>query len=84
MVWQLTSRRTEERTMMKVALNKMFLTLAGAMLVIPFAAIALLAGSRAVQVAPITKFNLLLVALAVGGTIASSLTTQRKHGGRRF
>ncbi|MDQ3134140.1 MAG: hypothetical protein M3Q76_04930 [Acidobacteriota bacterium] len=68
---------------MKDALNKTLLTLAGLVLVIPFAAVALLAGSQAVQVAPSANMKWLLVALALSGTILSTLTARQQESESR-
>lgn len=65
---------------MKNVLDKSLLTLAGLVLVIPFAAFALLAGAHAVRVAHAANMNwLLLAALALSGTILSSLTARPKQ-----
>src|SRR4028119_2069486 len=54
--------------MMKTVLNKTLLTVVALLLVIPFAAVALLAGERALAVAAEgANANWPLVALAVGG-----------------
>lgn len=66
--------------MMKTALNKTLLAVAALLLVLPFAAIALLAGERAVAVATASADgNWLLVALAIGGVLVSSWHGLMKH-----
>ena len=65
--------------MMKTVLNKTLLTAAAGMLVLPFAAFALLAGERALSVAARAEGNWLLVALAIGGVLAGSWHGLSKH-----
>lgn len=66
--------------MMKTALNKTLLTVAALLLVLPFAAIALLAGERALVVAAASADgNWLLVALAIGGVLVSTWHGLMKH-----
>ena len=66
--------------MMKTVLNKTLLTVAAGLLVLPFAAIALLAGERALAVAAGGGGgNWLVVALAIGGVFAGSWHGLSKH-----
>ncbi|HEY0101490.1 MAG TPA: hypothetical protein VGB76_21370 [Pyrinomonadaceae bacterium] len=66
--------------MMKTLLNKTFLAVAALLLVLPFVAVALLAGERAVAVvAGGANGNWLLVALAIGGVLVSSWHGLMKH-----
>jgi hypothetical protein len=67
--------------MMKTVLNKTLLTVAAGLLVLPFAAIALLAGERALAVAAAGGGggNSLVVALAIGGVFAGSWHGLSKH-----
>lgn len=66
--------------MMKDALNKTLLTLAGIVLVLPFAAFALLAGTRALHAAESATFShWLLVGLALCGALASALNAEQKQ-----
>jgi hypothetical protein len=66
--------------MMKTVLNKTLLAVAALLLVLPFAAVALLAGERAVAVATASASgNWLLVALAIGGVLAGSWHGLMKH-----
>jgi hypothetical protein len=66
---------------MKTVLNKTLLTVAALLLVLPFAAVALLAGERALSVAArgANNGNWLLVALAIGGVLAGSWHGLSKH-----
>ena len=65
---------------MKTVLNKTLLTVAALLLVLPFAAFALLAGERALAgVAGGADGNWLLVALAIGGVLAGSWHGLSKH-----
>lgn len=65
---------------MKTVLNKTLLTVAASLLVVPFAAIALLAGERALAVAtPSANGNWLLVALAISGVVVSTWRGHIKH-----
>jgi hypothetical protein len=58
---------------MKTVLNKTLLTVAAGLLVLPFAAFALLAGERALAVAADGGGgNWFVVALAIGGVVAGS------------
>lgn len=52
---------------MKTMLNKTLLTIVAGLLVLPFAAVALLVGERAMAVAASGNGSWLLVALAIGG-----------------
>lgn len=65
--------------MMKNVLNKTLLTVAAGMLVLPFAAVALLAGERALAVAAQSDGNRLLIALAISGVLVSSWHGLMKH-----
>jgi len=66
--------------MMKTVLNKTLLTVAAGLLVLPFAAIALLAGERALAVAAQgADGNWLVVALAIGGVLVGSWHGLTKH-----
>ena len=66
--------------MMKNVLNKTLLAVAALLLVMPFAAVALLAGERALPVvAASADGNWLLVALAIGGVVVSSWHGLTKH-----
>ena len=56
---------------MKAVVIRIVLMLAGIVLVVPFFAIALIVGRRAVVMAHNAQDDLLLVALAVGGAVAS-------------
>jgi len=56
---------------MKAVTAKMLLSLAGILLVAPFFAFALIIGARAVSLSHGAQDDLLLVALALGGAIAS-------------
>jgi len=66
--------------MMKTVLNKTLLTVAAGLLVLPFAAIALLAGERALAVAAESaNGNWLVVVLAIGGAFVGSWHGVSKH-----
>jgi hypothetical protein len=65
--------------MMKTVLNKTLLTVAAGLLVVPFAAFALLAGERALAVAAAADGNWLVVALAIGGVLVSTWHGLSKH-----
>ena len=66
--------------MMRTLLNKTLLAVAALLLVLPFAAFALLAGERALAVAARgADGNWLLVALAIGGVLVSSWHGLMKH-----
>jgi hypothetical protein len=56
---------------MKAITARMFISLIGVALVVPFFVIALVVGARAVALAQGTQDDLLLVALAFGGAVAS-------------
>lgn len=56
---------------MKAATTKMLVSLVGILLVAPFFAIALLVGARAVALSQGAQDDLLLVALAICGALAS-------------
>ena len=65
---------------MKTVLNKTLLTVAAGLLVLPFAAIALLAGERALAVAASgANGNWPVLALAIGGMLAGSWHGLMKH-----
>ena len=65
---------------MKTVLNKTLLTVAAGLLVLPFAAIALLAGERALAVASAgADGNWLVAALAIGGVLVGSWHGLSKH-----
>ena len=65
---------------MKTVLNKTLLAVAALLLVLPFAAVALLAGERALAVAAGgVDGNWPLVALAIGGVLAGSWHGLSKH-----
>ncbi len=79
-MWQLeTVKRTKGNVMMKPVLNKTLLTVAAGMLVLPFAAFALLAGERSLAVAARADGNPLLVALVIGGVLVSAWHGLMKH-----
>ena len=56
---------------MKAVNPRMFISLVGVALVVPFFVIALVVGARAVALAQGTQDDLLLIALAFGGAVAS-------------
>jgi hypothetical protein len=56
---------------MKAVTRKMIVSLAGILLIAPFFVIALLVGARAVAISQGVQEDLLLVALALGGVVAS-------------
>lgn len=56
---------------MKAVTTRMLLSLVGVALVAPFFAVALIVGARAVALAQSTQDDLLLMALAFGGAVAS-------------
>jgi hypothetical protein len=56
---------------MKAITARMFISLIGVALVVPFFVIALVVGARAVALAQGAQDDLLLVALAFGGAVAS-------------
>lgn len=60
-----------EIKIMKAITTRMFLSLVGVALVAPFFAVALIVGARAVTLAESTQDDLLLMALAFGGAVAS-------------
>ena len=65
--------------MMKIVLNKTLLTVVAGLLVLPFAAFALLAGEQALAVAARADGHGLLIALAIGGVLVSSWHGLMKH-----
>lgn len=72
---------------MKTVTTKMIVSFAGLLLVAPFFAVALIVGARAVSLSQGTQDDLLLVALAIGGALASIVngmgrrTAKEKHAG---
>ena len=73
-------KRTKGNLIMKTVLNKTLLTVAAGLLVLPFAAFALLAGERALAVAASGGGgNWFVVALAIGGVLVSSWHGLSKH-----
>ncbi|HEY1403622.1 MAG TPA: hypothetical protein VGB05_05810 [Pyrinomonadaceae bacterium] len=65
---------------MKTVLNKTLLTAAAGLLVLPFAAFALLAGERALVVAADSADgNWLIAVLAIGGVLVGSWHGFSKH-----
>lgn len=56
---------------MKAVTARMFVSLVGVALVVPFFVVALLVGARAVALAQGAQDDLLLIALAFGGAVAS-------------
>ena len=56
---------------MKAVTARMFISLVGVALVVPFFVVALLVGARAVALAQGAQDDLLLIALAFGGAVAS-------------
>jgi hypothetical protein len=75
----------EEKEFMKAVTARMFISLVGVALVVPFFVIALVVGARAVALAQGAQDDLLLVALAFGGAVASIIngfgrrTRKREH-----
>jgi hypothetical protein len=73
---------------MKAVTRKMLLSLVGVVLVAPFFAVALIVGARAVALSQGTQDDLLMMALAFGGAIASVVnglgrrTARSKHTGQ--
>ena len=61
----------EEKESMKAVTARMFISLVGVALVVPFFVIALVVGARAVALAQGAQDDLLLMALAFGGAVAS-------------
>jgi hypothetical protein len=74
---------------MKNVTTKMIISFAGLLLVAPFFAVALFVGARAVSLSQGAQDDLLLVALAIGGAVASIVngmgrgTAKEKHAGGR-
>ncbi|HYO99838.1 MAG TPA: hypothetical protein VER76_06590 [Pyrinomonadaceae bacterium] len=67
---------------MKTVLNQTLLTVAALLLVLPFAAVALLAGERALAVfadGSASNGNWLVAVLAIGGVLAGSWHGLTKH-----
>jgi hypothetical protein len=56
---------------MKAVTARMFISLVGVALVVPFFVLALVVGARAVALAQGAQDDLLLIALAFGGAVAS-------------
>lgn len=56
---------------MKAVTTKMLLSLVGVVLVAPFFAVALIVGARAVALSQSTQDDVLMMALAFGGAVAS-------------
>jgi hypothetical protein len=56
---------------MKAVTKRMLLSLVGVVLVAPFFAVALIVGARAVALSQGTQDDLLMMALAFGGAVAS-------------
>jgi hypothetical protein len=56
---------------MKAVTARMFISLVGVALVVPFFVVALVVGARAVALAQGAQDDLLLIALAFGGAVAS-------------
>lgn len=78
-----------EIKIMKAVTTRMFLSLVGVALVAPFFAVALIVGARAVALAESTQDDMLLMALAFGGAIASivkslGLRTSGAKGNRQL
>ena len=75
------ARADEGKQMMKTMLNKTLLTIVAYLLVLPFAAFALLAGERALSVSANAQGNWLFGVLAVGGMfIGMSKGFRLAHG----
>jgi hypothetical protein len=75
---------------MKILSTKMIVSFAGLLLVAPFFAVALIIGARAVALSQGAQDDLLLIALALGGAVASIINgmgrrvEKEKHaGGKR-
>lgn len=74
---------------MKIVNTKMIVSFAGLLLVAPFFAVALIVGARAVSLSQGAQDDLLLVALAVGGAVASIVngmgrrTNREEHAGSK-
>lgn len=70
---------------MKAVTTKMIVSLVGILLVAPFFIVAVIIGARAVALSQGTQDDLLLVALALGGAVASiangmgQRTAEEKH-----
>jgi hypothetical protein len=75
----------EEKEDMKAVNARMFISLAGVALVVPFFVVALLVGARAIALAQGAQDDLLLIALAFGGAVASIINGfgRRTHNGRK-
>ena len=58
---------------MKAVVSKTFITLVGIVLVVPFVAVALLVGAKAVAGAQSTEHNLMLVMFAFGAALYSGM-----------
>lgn len=69
---------------MKAVTTKMLLSLVGVVLVAPFFAVALIVGARAVALSQSTQDDLLMMALAFGGAVASIINgLGRRHARAR-
>jgi hypothetical protein len=64
---------------MKAVTKKMVVSLMGILLIAPFFVIALLVGARAVALSEGVQEDLLLVALALGGVVASVVNGMGRH-----
>jgi len=75
----------EEKEFMKAVTARTFISLVGVALVVPFFVVALLVGARAVALAQGAQDDLLLIALAFGGAVASIINGfgRRTHNGRK-
>jgi hypothetical protein len=75
----------EEKEYMKAVTARMFVSLVGVALVVPFFVVALLVGARAVALAQGAQDDLLLISLAFGGAAASIINGfgRRTHNGRK-
>jgi hypothetical protein len=78
----------EEKELMKAVTARMFISLVGVALVVPFFVVALVVGARAIALAQGAQDDLLLVALAFGGALASIINgfgrrAKKQERGRR-
>jgi hypothetical protein len=67
------AKRIEERETMKAVVSKTLITFVGLVLVVPFVAIALVVGAKAVAGAESTEHNLMLVLFALGAALFSGV-----------
>jgi hypothetical protein len=67
---------------MKAVTMRMLLSLVGVAVVAPFFAVALIVGARAVALAASTQDDLLMMALAFGGAIASVINGLGRRAAR--